>query len=147
MVKKYGITREAQDEFAAASQNKTEEAIKNGYFTEEIVPVPDKKLGLIDKDEYPKFGTTIEKLSKLRACFEATGTVTAGNASGLNDGAAAVILANETSVKEKGLQPLAKIIGFAEVGIEPLCMGAGPIEAVNKLVIYSSTSLINYILN
>ncbi|CAH0562331.1 unnamed protein product [Brassicogethes aeneus] len=135
LVKKYGITREAQDAYAALSQNKTEEAISKGYFKEEIIAVPDKKLGSIEKDEYPKFGTTAAKLATLRPCFEpGTGSVTAGNASGLNDGAAAVLLASDGAVKEKNLKPLARILGFAEVGVEPLCMGTGPIESVRKVL-------------
>lgn len=133
LAKTYNISRQAQDEFAVQSQNKCEQAVTNGYFQQEIVPVLDKRTKEpISKDEFPKSGTTIEKLSKLKPCFEQTGTVTAGNASGINDGAASVVLANEEQIKSKNLKPLARIVSFAEVGVEPLCMGTGPIEAVKK---------------
>ncbi|KAJ8957987.1 hypothetical protein NQ318_001989 [Aromia moschata] len=128
---KYGISREAQDEYACRSQNKAEGAIKNNFFDKEIVGVPEKRTGkVLDKDEFPRFGTTVETLTKLRPCFDPSGSVTAGNASGINDGAAAVLLCSEQTVNKKGLKPMAKILGFAEVGVEPLCMGTGPIGAV-----------------
>ncbi|CAG9832478.1 unnamed protein product [Diabrotica balteata] len=106
LAKIYGISREAQDEFACKSQNKTEKAVTDGFFEKEIVGVPDKKTGnLIAKDEFPKFGTTVEKLSKFRPCFISNGTVTAGNASGINDGAAAVLLVSEKQLKQRQLTP------------------------------------------
>uniref|UniRef100_A0A6P7F7L2 Uncharacterized protein LOC114326614 n=1 Tax=Diabrotica virgifera virgifera TaxID=50390 RepID=A0A6P7F7L2_DIAVI len=131
----YSISREAQDEFACKSQNKAEKAITDGLFEKEIVGVPEKKTGnLIAKDEFPKFGTTVEKLSKLRPCFISNGTVTAGNASGINDGAAAVLLVSEKQLKQRQLTPLARIVGFAEVGVDPMIMGMGPVGAVNNLL-------------
>ncbi|CAH2014562.1 unnamed protein product [Acanthoscelides obtectus] len=136
LAKLYSISREEQDLFACKSQNKAEEAVKNGYFDKEIVPVlVDKRTGAtVDKDEFPRPGMTVEKLAKLKPCFENPGTVTAGNSSGLNDGAAAVVLANAAKIKEKGLTPIAQIIGFAEAGLEPMCMGLGPIGAVTNLL-------------
>lgn len=133
--KLYNISRELQDEYACGSQNKAEVSIKGGLFEKEIVAVPQKRTGnLITQDEFPRFGTTIEKLSKLKSCFIANGTVTAGNSSGINDGAAAVLLVSEKQLLEKKLTPLAKIVGFAEVGVDPMCMGTGPIGAVNNLL-------------
>lgn len=135
LAKTYNISRADQDAFSVKSQNKAEIAIKNGYFDEEIVGVLDKRTKKsIDKDEFPKQDCNLEKLAKLRPVFEANGTVTAGNASGINDGAAAVVLANEHSVKEKQLKPLAEIIAFAEVGVDPVCMGLGPIRAILKVL-------------
>ncbi|RZB66665.1 acetyl-CoA acetyltransferase, cytosolic [Asbolus verrucosus] len=135
LARKYKISREAQDKFALSSQMKAQEAILNGHFKKEIVPVVEKKSGkLLDKDEFPKPESTLEGLAKLRPAFDANGTVTAGNASGINDGAAALVLCGENKLKEKDLKPLAKIIAFAEVGIDPLCMGLGPIDAVNKVL-------------
>nr|CAI5833490.1 unnamed protein product [Callosobruchus analis] len=136
LAKLYSISREEQDLFACKSQNKAEEAIKNGYFNKEIVPVlVDRRTGgSVDKDEFPRSGMTVDKLSQLKPCFENPGTVTAGNASGINDGAAAIVLASASKIKEKGLTPIAKIIGFAEVGVEPMCMGIGPIGAVTNLL-------------
>ncbi|CAG9861377.1 unnamed protein product [Phyllotreta striolata] len=135
LAKLYDVSRERQDAFACKSQNKTEAAIKQGAFDKEIVGVPDKRTGnLIVKDEFPKFETTVDKLAKLKPCFIPNGTVTAGNASGINDGAAAILLASATKAKELGLAPLARIVGFAEVGVNPLEMGVGPIGAVTKLL-------------
>jgi acetyl-CoA C-acetyltransferase len=126
------IPREEQDAFALRSQNLTEKAIKEGKFKDEIVPVVIKtKKGevIFDTDEYPKFGTTIESLAKLRPAFKKDGTVTAGNASGLNDGAAALVIMSADKAKEMGIKPLAKIISFGSKGVDPSIMGYGPVGA------------------
>lgn len=133
IVKKYGFTRESQDQFAAASQQKTEAAQKAGKFDEEIIPVeiPQRKGDpvIFAKDEFPRAGTTAESLAKLRPAFDKEGTVTAGNASGINDGAAIVIVMSERKAKELGLEPLAKITAYASAGVDPKIMGTGPIPA------------------
>ena len=133
---KYGLTREEQDAFAAASQQKTEAAQKAGKFDDEIVPVeiPQRKGDPIvfAADEFPRHGTTAESLGKLRPAFSKEGTVTAGNASGINDGAAAVIVCSASKAKELGLTPMATIRGYASAGVDPAIMGIGPVEAVRK---------------
>lgn len=132
---KYSITKEEQDAFAAASQNKAEEAIKAGKFKEEIVPVVitgKKGDTVVDTDEFPKAGVTVESLAKLRPAFKKDGTVTAGNASGINDGAAAIVLMSAEKAKELGIKPLAKIAGYASAGVDPSIMGIGPVPAVKK---------------
>ena len=132
VAKKYGITRQDQDEFALASQNKAEAAQKAGKFIDEIVPYTIKgKKGdtVISVDEYPKHGTTLDLLSGLRPAFDKTGTVTAGNASGINDGAAMVMLMTASKAKQLGLKPLASIKAYASTGIDPSIMGVGPISA------------------
>ncbi|MCX9012659.1 MAG: acetyl-CoA C-acetyltransferase [Candidatus Methanoperedens sp.] len=133
LAEKYSISREEQDEFAAKSQNKAEAAIKAGKFKEEIVPVPvpqPKGEPLIfDTDEFPRFGTTKETLSKLKPAFKKNGTVTAGNASGVNDGAAAVLLMSEEKAKEKGLSPMATVVSYGYCGVPPEIMGMGPVCA------------------
>ncbi|XP_044257518.1 acetyl-CoA acetyltransferase, cytosolic [Tribolium madens] len=135
LAKEYKITRDAQDKYALASQTKTQEAIQEGHFKKEIIGVVEKKTGkVLDKDEFPKAGTTLDGLAKLRPAFDPNGSVTAGNASGINDGAAALVLCSENQVKLKGLKPVARIVACAEVGIDPLCMGLGPIGAVNKVL-------------
>ncbi|XP_055605511.1 acetyl-CoA acetyltransferase-like [Uranotaenia lowii] len=137
LAKEFSISREEQDAFAAKSQQLTEESQKNGYFKEEIVAVqvPGRKETItFDKDEYPKHGTTAESLSKLKPCFIKDGTVTPGNASGINDSAATVCLASGEEVKKRGLKPLARIVAYAQTGICPKTMGAGPISAVQKVV-------------
>ncbi|MDW7727660.1 MAG: acetyl-CoA C-acetyltransferase [Candidatus Methanoperedens sp.] len=130
---KYNVTREDQDEFSAKSQNKAEAAIKAGKFKEEIVPiaVPQPKVepALFDTDEFPRFGTTKETLAKLKPAFKKDGTVTAGNASGINDGAACVLLMSEEKAKEKGLSPLATIQSYGFCGVHPETMGMGPVGA------------------
>ncbi len=136
LAKKYALTRAAQDAFAAASQQKTEAAQKAGKFRDEIVPVeiPQRKgdpLVFAD-DEFPRHGTTAEALGKLRPAFSKDGTVTAGNASGINDGAAAVIVCSARKAKELGLTPMATIRGYASAGVDPAIMGIGPVEAVRK---------------
>jgi acetyl-CoA C-acetyltransferase len=133
----YGITREEQDDFAAQSQQKAEFAIAQGIFKEEIVPieVPQKKgePRLVDNDEHPRPGTTSEALGKLRTAFRKDGgTVTAGNASGLNDGASAIVVMSQRMAEERGLEPLGIVESYASVGVEPRVMGIGPITATRK---------------
>ncbi len=136
IAKKYGFTRAAQDEFAAGSQQKTEAAQKAGRFDEEIVPVniPQRKGDplVFKSDEFPRHGTTAEGLAKLRPAFDKEGTVTAGNASGLNDGAAMVIVTTESKARALGLKPLARLVAFASAGVDPAIMGTGPIPASTK---------------
>ena len=132
---RWQLTREEQDMFALGSQNKAEAAQKAGKFKEEIVPftVPGRKGDVIvDQDEYIKAGTTLETLAKLRAAFSKDGTVTAGNASGINDGAAAVVLMTAAEASKRGLQPLARIASWATAGVDPAIMGSGPIPASRK---------------
>ena len=136
IAEKYGFTREQQDEFAAKSQQKAEAAQKASKFADEIVPViiPQRKGDPIvfDTDEYPKHGSTAEGLGKLRAAFSKEGTVTAGNASGINDGAAAHLVMSEEKAKELGLTPLATIKAYSSAGVDPAIMGTGPIPASRK---------------
>jgi acetyl-CoA C-acetyltransferase len=135
LAEKYNISREEQDAFAAASQNKAEAAIKEGKFKDEIVPVViSSKKGeiVVDTDEYPRAGTTVETLAKLKPAFKKDGTVTAGNASGINDGAAALVLMSADKAKELGLEILGKIVGYASAGVDPSIMGIGPVPAVKK---------------
>jgi len=135
VAKKYNITREEQDSFAAVSQQKAEAAQKNNRFAEEIVPVtiPHRKGDIvIDTDEFPRHGTTAESLSKLRPAFDKSGTVTAGSASGINDGAAMVLLMTMTEATKRNLQPLARVASWAQAGVDPDIMGTGPIPASKK---------------
>ena len=134
VAEKYQITRKEQDEFAVNSQSKASEAIKLNKFKNEIVPIKLKNGKMFDTDEYPKIGTNIEKLSTLKTVFKENGTVTAGNASGLNDGAAALTLMTLKTAKDKNLKPLAKIVSWAQCGVDPSIMGTGPIPA-SKLAI------------
>ena len=129
VAKKYQITRKQQDEFAANSQKKATEAIKNNKFKDEIVPINLKDGKIFDTDEYPKSDTTTEVLATLKTVFKKDGTVTAGNASGLNDGAAALTLMNAKTAKDKNLKPLARIVSWAQCGVDPSIMGIGPIPA------------------
>jgi acetyl-CoA C-acetyltransferase len=132
VAQKWQITREQQDQFAAASQQKAEAAQKAGRFKDEIVPVTIKtRKGdvVVDTDEYPKHGTTAETLAKLRPAFDKNGTVTAGNASGINDGAAALVLMTEKEAAKRGLKPLARIVSWATAGVDPAVMGSGPIPS------------------
>ena len=132
----YGFTREAQDEFAAASQQKTEAAQKSGAFNDEIIPVviPQRKGDplVFNTDEFPRAGTTAASLGKLRPAFKKDGSVTAGNASGINDGAAAVIVMTASKAAELGLTPMARIVAFSSAGVDPAIMGTGPIPATTK---------------
>ena len=133
VAKKYGISREDQDRFAFESQRKTEEAQKGGKFRDEIVPIeiPQKKGAplVFDMDEYPKHGTTLEALAALRPAFDKQGTVTAGNASGINDGAAAVIMMSAKKAEALGLKPLARVKAYSSAGVDPKIMGMGPVPA------------------
>jgi acetyl-CoA C-acetyltransferase len=132
VAKQWQITRQMQDEFAVASQNKAEAAMKAGRFKDEIVPVTIKtRKGetVVDTDEYPKAGVTLESISKLRPAFEKEGTVTAASASGINDGAAAVVLMKASEAAKLGKTPLARIVSWAQAGVDPSIMGTGPIPA------------------
>ncbi len=136
IAKQWGITRKDQDEFAASSQQKAEIAIKSGRFKDEIVPVsiPQRKgePKIFDTDEQPRFGSTVETLGKLKPCFIKDGTVTAGNASGINDGAAAFVVMSAEKAAELGLKPLAKILSYGSKGLDPAIMGYGPFHATKK---------------
>ncbi|MBQ5949757.1 acetyl-CoA C-acetyltransferase [Massilia sp. ST3] len=132
VARKHEVSRAEQDEFALQSQLKAEAAQKEGRFKDEIIPIeiPSKKGAIVfDSDEYPKHGTTLEALASLRPAFNKEGSVTAGNASGLNDGAAAVIMMSASKARELGLAPLARIKAYASTGIDPTVMGMGPVTA------------------
>ena len=132
----FGVTREAQDAFAAESQQRAQRAIEAGRFRDEIVPVsiPQRKGDpvVVDADEHPRPGTTAESLARLRPVFKKDGTVTAGNSSGINDGAAALLVVSSEYAEEMGLEPLARIVGGAVAGVEPQRMGIGPVPATRK---------------
>ena len=135
IAEQWGITREEQDEFSAKSQQKAEKAVKEGRFKEEIVPVVIKSRKgeiVFDTDEFPRFGATKESLSKLKPAFKKDGTVTAGNASGINDGAAALVIMSEEKANELGIKPLAKIVAYGTSGVDPKIMGYGPFYATKK---------------
>jgi acetyl-CoA C-acetyltransferase len=135
VAKHFQITREHQDQFAVASQNKAEAAHKDGRFKDEIVPVTikDRKGDkIVDADEYIRHGTTMDAVAKLRPAFDKDGTVTAANASGINDGAAAVVVMRESEAAKRGVQPLARIVSWATAGVEPSLMGTGPIPASRR---------------
>lgn len=132
VAKQWQITRQMQDEFAVASQNKAEAAMKAGKFKDEITAVTIKSRKgdvVVDADEYPKAGVTLESLAKLRPAFDKEGTVTAGSASGINDGAAAVVLMKASEAAKLGKTPLARIVSWAQAGVDPSIMGTGPIPA------------------
>ena len=133
---KFGYSREAQDEFALQSQHKTESAQKSDLFKDEITPIsiPQRRGDdiVFDTDEYPRHGATEDSLSKLRPAFKKDGTVTAGNASGINDGAAAVMVMSSSKAKQLGLKPMVKIASYASAGVDPAIMGTGPIPASTK---------------
>src|SRR2546421_4932961 len=132
VARQWQITRAQQDEFAVASQNKAEAAQKAGRFKDEIVPVTVKtRKGdvVVDTDEHPKHGTTLETIAKLRPAFAKDGSVTAANASGINDGAAAVVLMKASEAAKRGRTPLARIVSWAHAGVDPSIMGTGPIPA------------------
>jgi acetyl-CoA C-acetyltransferase len=132
VAQKWQITREQQDQFATSSQNKAEAAIMAGRFKDEIVPVTIKgRKGdtIVDTDEFPKAGVTVEALAKLRPAFSKDGSVTAGNASGINDGAAALVLMGAEAAERRGITPLARIVSWATAGVDPAVMGSGPIPA------------------
>jgi acetyl-CoA C-acetyltransferase len=137
VARRYGVSREDQDAFAAASQTRATQAIQGGMFKAEIVPVPvPQRKGdavLFDTDEYPRAGTTPEKLAALKPAFlKKDGTVTAGNASGINDGAAALVVTTADKARALGTPPLARIMAYASVGVDPMVMGIGPVSAVRK---------------
>ena len=142
---RFGVSRADQDTFAAESQRRAEAAIVNGWFRDEIVPVdlPQKKGSPLrfDTDEYPRAGTSVETLARLRPAFKSDGTVTAGNASGINDGAAAVIVATSERARRLGRTPIAHILSFATTGIDPAIMGMGPVEATRKALTRANLSL------
>lgn len=142
--KKYGITREEQDRFAISSQEKAIKAVDSGAFKDEIVPVivkERKKEIVFDTDEYPNRATSLEKLGTLRPAFDPQGSVTAGNASGINDGAAYVIVASEEAVKKHNLPVLCEIVGVGQGGVDPQLMGLGPVAAVNDVLARTGLSL------
>jgi acetyl-CoA C-acetyltransferase len=144
IVKRFGVSRDDQDAFAAESQRRASTAIAEGLFRDEIVPVsvPQKKGDpvRVDTDEHPRPGTTVEKLAGLRPAFAKDGTVTAGNASGINDGAAAVIVSSAAKARALGRTPLARIISFAVTGVDPAIMGMGPVEAVRLALVRANLS-------
>ncbi|MBY6836708.1 acetyl-CoA C-acetyltransferase [Clostridium botulinum] len=136
IAKQWGLTREEQDAFSAGSQQKAQKAIESGRFKDEIVPVmiPQRKgePKVFDTDEFPRFGTTKESLGKLKPAFIKDGTVTAGNASGINDGAAAFVVMSAEKAAELGVKPLAKILSYGSKGLDPAIMGYGPFHATKK---------------
>jgi acetyl-CoA C-acetyltransferase len=136
LVERFQLTREEQDAFAAGSQQKAEAAQKAHRFAEEIIPVevprPKKEPLVFDTDEFPRHGTTVETLAKLKPAFRPDGTVTAGNASGINDGAAAVLLASAAVARELGLEPMARIVAYSNAGVDPAYMGIGPVPATRR---------------
>ncbi|XP_056150811.1 acetyl-CoA acetyltransferase, cytosolic [Lampris incognitus] len=139
VAKQWCVSREQQDQFAVQSQNKTEAAQKAGYFDQEIVPVvvPSRKGPIeVKVDEFPRHGSSVDEMSKLRPCFikDNSGTVTAGNASGINDGAAATVLMSQSEAERRGLKPMARIISWAQAGLDPSVMGMGPVPAIRKAV-------------
>ncbi|XP_064412019.1 acetyl-CoA acetyltransferase, cytosolic [Latimeria chalumnae] len=139
VAKQWAVSREDQDQFAVQSQNRTEAAQKAGYFDKEIVPVsvPSRKGPIeVKHDEFPRHGSNLEAMSKLKPYFlkDGSGTVTAANASGINDGAAAIVLMKKVEAERRGLAPLAQIVSWAQVGLDPAIMGTGPIPAIRKAV-------------
>ncbi len=135
VAQRWQLTREEQDQFAVSSQNKAEAAQKSGRFKDEIVPVTIKSRKgdiVVDQDEYIRPGTTMDAVAKLRPAFSKDGTVTAGNASGINDGAAAIVLMTAAEAKRRGLTPLARIASWATAGVDPAIMGTGPIPSSRK---------------
>jgi len=138
IAEQWNLTRKEQDEFSAVSQQRTEEAIKSGKFEDEIVPVeiPQRKKDpiIFKQDEHPRFGTSAEKLAKLRPAFKKDGTVTAGSSSGINDGAAALVIMSKEKADEMGIKPMAKIVSYASGGVDPAIMGTGPIPATRNVL-------------
>lgn len=144
IAEKWEITRDDQDRFALSSQEKAEAAIKNGVFKDEIVPVvieTRKGKTIVDTDEHPRLGVTLEQLGKLRAAFKKEGTVTAGNASGINDGAAMLVLMERTQAEERGLEILGVIKGYGSAGVDPAIMGYGPVPATRKALARAGMSV------
>jgi acetyl-CoA C-acetyltransferase len=138
LASKYGISRAEQDAFAAESQQRAERAQKDGSFAGEIVPVPvPQRKGpprMVTADEYPRAGTTVETLRGLKPAFKADGTVTAGNASGINDGAAGLVVTSAAKARSTGAKPLARILSYVSTGVDPMLMGIGPVPAVRKVL-------------
>jgi acetyl-CoA C-acetyltransferase len=145
IAKRFTVTREEQDAFAAESQRRAAAAVSGGLFKDEIVavPIPQKKGDpiLFDTDEYPRSGSTVEKLRALKPAFTPDGSVTAGNASGINDGAAAVVVATAERARRLGRQPLANVLSYASTGIDPAIMGMGPVEATRLALTRASLSV------
>lgn len=144
IAQRYAISREEQDNFALRSQHRAEQAISSGCFVDEIVPVTIKSRHgevLVSQDEHPRFGTTLESLAQLRPAFDKQGTVTAGNASGINDGAVALVVASEEAVKQHRLTPLVEVIAIGQGGVEPEVMGLGPLPAVKQALSRASLEL------
>ncbi len=144
IVSKYGFTRQQQDEFAISSQLKAIAAIDAGKFKDEIVPIEvkvGKEVVVFDTDEYPNRKTTLEKLAGLRPAFKKDGSVTAGNASGINDGASVMLIASEKAVNEFGLKPMAEIVGFGQGGVDPTIMGLGPTPAIRMALLHAGLKL------
>jgi acetyl-CoA C-acetyltransferase len=136
LAEQYKITRDEQDQFALASQQKAEKAIKAGRFKDEIAPVTietRKGREVMEQDEHPFLGATLDKMSKLSPVFSKTGSITAGNSSGITDGAAALVLASDRAVKQHNLKPLARIAAFTSAGVDPRTMGVGPVPALQKM--------------
>ena len=148
VAEEFQVTRADQDAFAVRSQQRAGKAIASGFFAQEIVPVetPGGKAGpiIVDKDEHPRPDTTLESLAKLKTPFRNPGTVTAGNASGVNDGAAALILASEAAAKKHGLKPRARVLGMASAGVPPRIMGIGPVPSTRKLMERLSLKIGNF---
>jgi acetyl-CoA C-acetyltransferase len=136
VAEKYGISRQQQDEFSVRSQQLAEKAIKDGRFKDEIVPViiPQRKGDpkVFDTDEHPRAGTTLDAMTKLKPAFKKDGSVTAGNASGINDGAAAILVMSAEKAKELGLKPMVRVVSYASAGVDPKIMGVGPVPATRK---------------
>ena len=144
IAEKYNISKDDQDQFATESQNKTENAQKKNRFNNEIIPIEiksKKETIEFNSDEFPRHGTTFDKINSLKPVFKKEGTVSAGNASGLNDGSAAVILMKESKANELNLKPLARIVSWATVGVDPTIMGIGPVPAVKKALEVASWTL------
>ena len=136
IAERYNISRDEQDKFAEKSQQKAEKAQREGRFRDEIIPVrvdlKKNESKLIEQDEYLRYGTTLEKLSALKPAFKKDGTVTAGNASGINDGAAALVLMSGEKARSLGIKPMAKILSYASSGVDPSIMGMGPVESCKR---------------
>ncbi|XP_068926460.1 acetyl-CoA acetyltransferase, cytosolic [Petaurus breviceps papuanus] len=146
VAQKWKVSREEQDGYALLSQHKTENAQKAGYFDKEIVPVsvPSRKGSVeVKVDEFPRHGSTLEAMAKVKPCFltDGSGTVTAANASGINDGAAAVVLMKKSEAERRGLTPLAQIVSWSQVGVDPAIMGVGPIPAIKQAVAKANWTL------
>jgi acetyl-CoA C-acetyltransferase len=145
VVKRFGVSRADQDAFAAESQSRAQQAIGGGVFSREIVAVdiPQKKGPSlkVDRDEYPRAGTTVETLAALKPAFAKEGSVTAGNASGINDGAAALVVSTEEKARQLGTRPLARILSYCTTGVDPMIMGMGPVEALKRAAQRANLSL------